>query len=40
MVPMMKPAFGAMIILLALRNWNAFLWPMIVLQANPPIPCP
>ncbi len=30
MVPMMKPAFGAMIILLALRNWNAFLWPMIV----------
>lgn len=30
MVPVMKPAFGAMTILLALRNWNAFLWPMIV----------
>lgn len=30
MVPLMRPAFGAMTILLALRNWNAFLWPLIV----------
>lgn len=34
MVPMMKPAFGAMTILLALRNWNAFLWPMIVFASE------
>lgn len=34
MVPMMKPAFGAMLILLALRNWNAFLWPMIVFSSE------
>ncbi len=34
MVPMMRPAFGAMIILLALRNWNAFLWPMIVFASE------
>lgn len=30
MVPLMRPAFGAMTILLSLRNWNAFLWPLIV----------
>lgn len=34
MVPIMKPAFGAMTILLALRNWNAFLWPMIVFSSE------
>lgn len=34
MVPVMKPAFGAMTILLALRNWNAFLWPMIVFSSE------
>lgn len=34
MVPMMRPAFGAMLILLALRNWNAFLWPMIVFSSE------
>lgn len=30
MMPLMRPAFGAMTILLSLRNWNAFLWPLIV----------
>lgn len=34
MIPMMKPAFGAMFILLACRNWNAFLWPMIVFSSE------
>lgn len=34
MVPLMKPAFGAMTILLALRNWNAYLWPMIVFRSS------
>ncbi len=34
MAPMMRPAFGAMLILLALRNWNAFLWPMIVFSSE------
>lgn len=33
-IPIMKPAFGAMTILLALRNWNAFLWPMIVFSSE------
>ena len=34
MVPLMKPAFGAMTILLAMAGWNMFLWPMIVLRGN------
>lgn len=34
MMPLMKPAFGAMTILLALRNWNAYLWPMIVFRSS------
>ena len=34
MIPMMRPAFGAMVILLSLRNWNAFLWPMIVFSSE------
>lgn len=32
MVPLMKPAFGAMTILLAMQNWNSFVWPLIVLR--------
>ena len=31
-VPLMKPAFGAMTILLAMQNWNGFVWPLIVLR--------
>lgn len=34
MAPLMRPAFGAMTILLALRNWNAFLWPLIVFTTD------
>ena len=34
MLPIMKPAFGAMIILQAMFSWNGFLWPLIVLRTN------
>jgi len=34
MAPLMKPAFGAMAILLAMQNWNSFIWPLIVLRTN------
>ena len=34
MVPLMKPAFGAMTILLAMQSWNSFVWPLIVLRTN------
>jgi arabinosaccharide transport system permease protein len=34
MVPLMKPAFGAMAILIALGNWNSFLWPLIVMRTD------
>jgi len=30
MMPLMVPALGAMIILLSMGSWNAFVWPMIV----------
>jgi len=30
MMPLMSPAIGAMVILLAMGSWNAFVWPMIV----------
>lgn len=32
-VPLMKPAFGAMTILMALTSWNTFVWPLIVLRS-------
>jgi len=32
--PLMKPAFGAMAILVALQSWNNFLWPLIVLRTG------
>ena len=34
MIPLMKPALGAMTILLALRSWNNFLWPMLVISED------
>lgn len=34
MVPLMLPAFGAMTILVAMNNWNSFVWPLIVLRSN------
>lgn len=33
MVPLMRPAFGAMGIMQALGSWNNFLWPLIVLNS-------
>ncbi len=32
--PVMKPAYGAMTILLAMQQWNSFMWPLIVLRTN------
>lgn len=32
MVPLMKPAFGAMAILIAMNCWNSVVWPMVVLR--------
>ncbi|MDV3429187.1 MAG: carbohydrate ABC transporter permease [Bacillota bacterium] len=34
MVPLMKPAFGAMAILQAMTSWNSFVWPLIVLRSD------
>jgi arabinosaccharide transport system permease protein len=33
-VPLMKPAFGAMTILQAMTSWNSFVWPLIVLRST------
>ena len=34
MVPLMKPAFGAMAILISMASWNSIVWPMVVLRDN------
>jgi len=34
MAPLMKPAFGAMAILISMGSWNAVVWPMVVLRSN------
>jgi arabinosaccharide transport system permease protein len=34
MLPLMTPAFGAMIILVSLQSWNDFLWPLIVMRTE------
>lgn len=34
MAPLMTPAFGAMAILLARKEWNNFVWPLVVLRTN------
>jgi arabinosaccharide transport system permease protein len=34
MAPLMRPAYGAMTILLAMGSWNMFVWPLIVLRSN------
>jgi arabinosaccharide transport system permease protein len=34
MAPLMTPAYGAMGVLLAMRQWNNFVWPLIVLRTN------
>jgi arabinosaccharide transport system permease protein len=33
-IPLMKPAFGAMIILQGMQSWNSFVWPLIVLRST------
>jgi arabinosaccharide transport system permease protein len=34
MAPIMKPAFGAMVIFQSLQAWNSYLWPLIVLRSG------
>lgn len=34
MIPLMKPAIGAMTILLALSSWNHFIWPLIIMRTS------
>ena len=34
MAPLMKPAFGAMAILISMGSWNSVVWPMVVLRDN------
>lgn len=34
MAPLMKPAYGAMTILLGLNSWNNFLWPLLVIRTS------
>ena len=40
MIPLMKPAFGAMTILMAMNSWNGFLWPLVVLRTNEKLTLP
>jgi len=39
-VPLMKPAFGAMTILMALTSWNTFVWPLVVLRSSDKLTLP
>jgi arabinosaccharide transport system permease protein len=39
-VPLMKPAFGAMTILQAMTSWNSFVWPLIVLRSTEKLTLP
>jgi arabinosaccharide transport system permease protein len=39
-VPLMTPAFGAMIIVQALASWNSFVWPLIVLSSGEKLTLP
>ncbi|HYH02942.1 MAG TPA: ABC transporter permease subunit, partial [Bacillota bacterium] len=34
MLPLLKPAVGAMLILQAMFSWNSFVWPLIALRSN------
>lgn len=34
MAPLLKPAFGAMMILQAMNSWNSLVWPLIVLRST------
>jgi len=39
-VPLMKPAFGAITILQAMTSWNSFVWPLIVLRSTEKLTLP
>lgn len=40
MVPFLKPAFGAMMILQAMNSWNSLVWPLIVLRTTEKLTIP
>lgn len=40
MIPLMKPAFGAMAILISMNSWNAVVWPMVVLRNSKKLTIP
>lgn len=40
MVPLMKPAFGAMAILISMNSWNGIVWPMVVLRSSKKLTIP
>jgi len=40
MMPLMKPAFGALTILMAMGSWNSFVWPLIVMRDNDKLTLP
>jgi arabinosaccharide transport system permease protein len=40
MMPLMKPAFGAMFILQAMFSWNSFVWPLIALRTDQKLTLP
>lgn len=40
MLPLMKPAFGAMAILISMNSWNSLVWPMVVLRNSKKLTIP
>ncbi|MDR1643877.1 MAG: carbohydrate ABC transporter permease [Clostridiales bacterium] len=40
MIPLLKPAFGAMTILISMNCWNAIVWPMVVLRNSKKLTIP
>jgi arabinosaccharide transport system permease protein len=40
MAPLMKPAFGAMAILISMNSWNSIVWPMVVLRTSTKLTIP
>lgn len=40
MVPLLKPAFGAMMILQSMNSWNSMVWPLIVLRTTEKLTLP
>lgn len=40
MVPLLRPAFGAMMILQAMTSWNSLVWPLIVLRTTEKLTLP